>query len=75
MAILERNSTVLRQASEKNQELKETKKDEPDSKAKDDVEFSDIVDAKQGPDETTADEKEKSKIFRKVIFSIEFQST
>ena len=60
MAILERNSTVLRQASEKNQELNDTKKDETDSAAKDDVEFSDIVDAKEATEDVSVDDKEKS---------------
>ena len=65
MAILERNSTVLREASEKNQELNEAKKDETDSAAKDDVEFSDIVDAKEPTEDVSLDDKEKSEfIFR-----------
>ena len=64
MAILERNSTVLKEATEKNQELKEVldaKKDEPDSK--DDVEFSDIVDAKEVNEDINAKDTEKSKFF------------
>ena len=64
MAILERNSTVLKEATEKNQELKEVldaKKDEPDSK--DDVEFSDIVDAKEVTEDINAKDTEKSKFF------------
>ena len=63
MAILERNSSVLKQASEKNQELSETKKDETDSAAKDDVEFSDIVDAKEATEDISVDDKEKSKSY------------
>ena len=69
MAILERNSTVLREATEKNQELKanaEAQKDEPDSKAKDDVEFSDIVDAKEANEDT---EKSEFKLRAKMRFA------
>ena len=68
MAILERNSTVLREATEKNQELKgassanDAKKDEPDSNVKDDVEFSDIVDAKVANEDINAKDTEKSKL-------------
>ena len=68
MAILERNSTVLREATEKNQELKgassanDAKKDEPDSHVKDDVEFSDIVDAKVANEDINAKDTEKSKL-------------
>ena len=74
MAILERNSAVLQQASEKNQEIAAksdiAKKDDSNeqSKAADEVKFTDIVDAGKETTDTTdnANDKEQSKAIQKV---------